>query len=96
MVRYKDSHWLILDESTSSLDSKNEQGIYNNLKRDGITSLIITHRLSTIENADRIYVLDKGKIVGAGTHETLLKTCQQYYELYSAQATNRKGDIYEI
>lgn len=87
---------LILDESTSSLDSKNEQGIYNNLKRDGITSLIITHRLSTIENADRIYVLDKGKIVGAGTHKTLLKTCQQYYELYSAQATNRKGDIYEI
>lgn len=73
---------LILDESTSSLDSKNEQGIYNNLKRDGITSLIITHRLSTIENADRIYVLDKSSFERKSWDENGLFDYRSYSDLF--------------
>tara|TARA_Y100000991_G_scaffold39785_1_gene27823 strand:+ start:764 stop:2548 length:1785 start_codon:yes stop_codon:yes gene_type:complete len=80
-------HLLILDEATSSVDSSAEELIQKATKviTKNRTSLIIAHRLSTIKNADRILVLDKGKIVEEGNHNSLLKEKGQYYELYQHQ-----------
>ena len=80
-------HLLILDEATSSVDSSAEELIQKATKviTKNRTSLIIAHRLSTIKNADRILVLDKGKIVEEGNHKSLLKEKGQYYELYQHQ-----------
>lgn len=78
---------LILDEATSSIDTHTEilvqKGIEALLK--GRTSFIIAHRLSTIQKADRIFVIDRGKIMEQGNHEELLKKQGLYYSLYQAQ-----------
>ena len=78
---------LIFDEATSSLDSKSEQTILKSINdlAKNTTSLIIAHRLSTIVNADKIIVLDKGKIVEQGTHIELLDKSGAYFELWQAQ-----------
>ncbi|AJY76273.1 ABC transporter ATP-binding protein [Paenibacillus beijingensis] len=79
----KNAPILIFDEATSSLDTKTEelvQDALNKLIKDR-TTLIITHRLSTIQNADRIYVMDKGAIVENGTHEELLSKNSKYKSL---------------
>lgn len=76
---------LILDETFSSLDAETEYMIYSNIRwyrADKIT-IIVTHRLSSITNADRIYVIDNGEIVEAGTHEELINNKSLYYELYN-------------
>ena len=81
----KDSPILVLDEATSALDTESEQNIQealNNLMI-GRTTFIITHRLSTIEKADIILVLDKGRIVESGTHNQLLAESQIYSQLQS-------------
>ncbi len=78
---------LVLDEATSSIDTHTEilvqQGIEELLK--GRTSFVIAHRLSTIKKADKIFVVDKGKICEAGNHEELMERKGAYYELYQAQ-----------
>lgn len=78
---------LILDEATSSIDTKTEllvqEGIASLLK--GRTSFVIAHRLSTIKKADRIFVINSGKIVEEGNHEQLLRNRGAYYKLYMAQ-----------
>lgn len=82
-----DPHILILDEATSSVDTRTEKNIQNamvNLMKNR-TSLIIAHRLSTIRDADKIVVLDSGKIVEQGTHDELLKRKGHYYTLYMTQ-----------
>jgi len=78
---------LILDEATSSLDSNSEQLIQESLKRLLIdkTAIIIAHRLSTVQNADRIITLDNGRIVAEGTHTELLDRSPLYRELASKQ-----------
>lgn len=78
---------LIMDEATSSLDAAMEQHIHESMQRamEGRTSLIIAHRLSTVRNADRIIVLEKGEIVEEGDHDTLLKLEGVYANLYSLQ-----------
>jgi len=78
---------LVFDEATSSLDSKSEQMILkaiNEIAKNN-TSLIIAHRLSTVVNADKIIVLDKGQIVEQGHHDELLDKKKFYYELWMAQ-----------
>jgi len=79
---------LILDEATSNLDSITERAIEKTIDEysQGITTFIIAHRLSTIKRCDRIYLLDKGRITEAGTHEELLKLKGQYHNLVSTQS----------
>lgn len=83
----KNPEVLLLDEATSNLDSESEKYIQEALTTflKGRTSIIIAHRLSTIMNADRILVLDRGKIIEQGSHEQLLKQQGVYYQLYQHQ-----------
>lgn len=78
---------LILDEATSQLDSESEQFIQQALDQlmKGRTVVAIAHRLSTITKADKIIVLQQGRIIGLGRHEELLETCDLYKRLYSIQ-----------
>ena len=85
----KDAPVLILDEATSALDTKSERRIQDalrNLMQDR-TTLVIAHRLSTVEGADRIIVLDAGRIVESGTHAELLERNGHYASLYRMQFT---------
>ena len=78
---------ILFDEATSALDNETQEHIQNainNLQKDK-TILIIAHRLSTVINADRIMVVDGGKIVGEGTHKELLKSNKLYKELYTTE-----------
>ena len=89
-VFLKNPKLLILDEATSALDSESEtqvQDALDNLMKRR-TTIIIAHRLSTIVNADKIIVMDKGKIVEIGTHEQLLQLNGRYKELYDMQFRN--------
>ena len=83
----KDAPVLILDEATSALDTVSERRIQEalNLLMKNRTTLVIAHRLSTVEKADRIIVLDAGKIVESGTHQELLDNDGQYAALYNMQ-----------
>ena len=83
----KDAPILILDEATSNLDRKIENKIVNSVEKisKNKTLLIIAHRLSTIRDADKILVLDKGRIKDKGIHSELLKTSKTYQELYKRE-----------
>ncbi|MCG8570635.1 MAG: ABC transporter ATP-binding protein/permease [Spirochaetes bacterium] len=77
----------VLDEATSSVDTETEKIIQDAISKvlKGRTSFIIAHRLSTIRNADRIIVIDQGKILEEGTHHQLMALKKHYYELYTNQ-----------
>ena len=77
---------LLLDEATSHLDAITERRVDQNLSRLSCTRIVIAHRLSTIVNADLIVVLDGGKIVERGTHNTLLLQNGLYAELVNSQS----------
>ena len=82
-----DSPVYIFDEATSNIDVESENDILAEIHRlaKSRTVLMISHRLANITGADEIYVMDKGNIVGHGTHEKLLETCLAYSELWNAQ-----------
>ncbi|KVD03679.1 lipid A export permease/ATP-binding protein MsbA [Burkholderia ubonensis] len=84
---YKDAPILILDEATSALDSESERHVQAALERlmEGRTTLVIAHRLSTIERADRILVLEAGKIAEEGSHDELLRHGGLYAHLHRIQ-----------
>jgi len=84
---YKDPDYFFLDEATNSLDANNEKQISENLVNIlvGKTAIVIAHRLSTIRNADKIIVLDKGKVVEQGSHEELVRRNGMYCRLISNQ-----------
>jgi len=81
---------LILDEATSNLDSESEQMIQQSLKTllKNRTSFVIAHRLSTIQQADLIIVLDEGRIVEQGSHQSLLESNGMYREMIQRQTTS--------
>ncbi len=83
----KDPEILIFDEATSSLDSENEKYVMEAINdvSKGKTTIIIAHRLSTVRNADKIIVMDKGTIAGVGTHEELMQTSPIYQNLVAHQ-----------
>jgi len=78
---------LILDEATSNVDTDTERKILKAMEKltKGKTCFVIAHRLSTVENADNILVVDGGKIIEEGTHENLLKKEGLYYKIYRSQ-----------
>ena len=86
----RDAPILLLDEATSSLDTQSERLVQDALKRlmAGRTTLVIAHRLSTVIDADRIYVLDGGQVVEQGTHAELLARNGLYAELSRMQLTD--------
>lgn len=83
----KDAPLLILDEATSALDNEAERQVQASLERlmKNRTTLVIAHRLSTVQNADEILVLDEGRIVERGSHDVLLQQQGLYYALYQMQ-----------
>jgi subfamily B ATP-binding cassette protein MsbA len=89
----KDAPILILDEATSALDNESERYIQAAMEQvmKGRTTFVIAHRLSTIEHADRIVVLDRGKIVEQGTHKFLLERNGAYAKLHAAQFHDEIG-----
>ena len=78
---------LILDEATSSIDTRTEKIVQDGMDRlmKGRTVFVIAHRLSTIRNSDVIMVLDHGRIVERGNHESLLAKKGMYYQLYTGK-----------
>lgn len=91
----KDPAILILDDSLSAVDTITEKQILSNLKiiRQDKTNLIISHRISTIEDADEIIVIDNGHICEHGTHKELLKQKGEYYEIYIEQSNDGKRGL---
>ena len=87
ILRAKDL--LILDDSTSALDYLTDKEVRKNLKRKKITTLIISQRCSSIKDADRIYIIEHGEIVGVGTHKQLLKNNEVYKEIYASQTRSK-------
>ncbi|MBB1556743.1 ATP-binding cassette domain-containing protein, partial [Candidatus Saccharibacteria bacterium] len=80
----KKTEVILFDEATSALDNETQEQIQQaigNLQGE-YTILIVAHRLSTVIDSDRIFVVDKGKIVADGTHQELLRSCQFYHDLY--------------
>lgn len=85
---------LILDDSASALDFATDAKLRKSLKQLGYrpTTFIVSQRTSSIQHADMILVLDDGKIVGKGTHDELLKTCEVYNEIYMSQFKDKKAE----
>ncbi|MBQ8395497.1 MAG: ATP-binding cassette domain-containing protein, partial [Oscillospiraceae bacterium] len=83
----KDASILILDDSVSAVDVKTEKAILSNLRdvRKGKTTILIAHRITTIENMDKIIFIDDGKVVAVGAHNELYENCPEYRTMVELQ-----------
>lgn len=90
----KDAPILILDDSVSAVDTKTEKTILSNLRetRQGRTTILIAHRISTIEQMDKIIFIDEGKVVAVGTHEELYQNCGEYRKMVDLQKLEEEGE----
>lgn len=90
----KDPRILILDDSTSAVDTKTDALIQRAFNKEipDITKIIIAQRVSSIQSADKIIVMDDGRINAMGTHDELLKSCEIYQEVYKSQVKGEKND----
>jgi ATP-binding cassette subfamily B multidrug efflux pump len=86
---------LILDDSTSAVDTRTDERIRHAIKEQipDVTKIIIAQRVASVKDADRIIVLDDGRLIGMGTHQQLLKTCDIYREVYESQ---NKGGVMHV
>ncbi len=90
----KDAPILILDDSVSAVDTKTEKTILDNLRkvRAGKTTMLIAHRISTIEGMDKILFIDRGRLLAQGTHAQLLESCPQYATMVKLQQLEEEGE----
>lgn len=91
----RDAPILILDDSVSAVDTKTEKTILENLRetRRGKTTLLIAHRITTIEKMDKILFIDDGKLAAVGSHEELLSTCPAYRKMVELQKLEEEGGV---
>lgn len=89
----KDAPVLILDDSVSAVDTRTERNILSALRetRKGKTTILIAHRISTIEQMDRLLFLEDGRLIAVGTHEELYESCPAYHRLVELQKLEEKG-----
>jgi ABC-type multidrug transport system fused ATPase/permease subunit len=94
----KNAPLLFLDEATSSLDSVSEEKVQCAIERlmRGRTTFVIAHRLSTLRNADRILVLDQGRMAGLGAHHELIDECETYRTLWASQKAGLIRPVREL
>jgi len=97
----KDANILILDDAVSAVDLRTEKAILENLRRirKGKTTILIAHRISTVEGMDKIIFLDDGRVTAVGTHKELLETCPDYrtmVELQQVQGAMKETDSPEV
>jgi len=90
---YRSAPLLIMDEPTAALDARAEHALFSSIPRQAEqrSVLLITHRLASVRHADRIYVLNAGRVVEQGTHAELMARAGQYAELYTLQASQYEG-----
>ena len=83
---------MIFDDSTSALDLTTESRFYQALGKynPGSTRIIVAQRISSVANADRIFILDHGRIAAEGTHRDLLENCEIYQDIYRSQIGDEK------
>ena len=89
----KDAPILILDDSVSAVDTKTEKAILDNLRatRQGKTTILIAHRISTIEQMDKVLFIDGGRLAGFGTHDKLYETNAEYHKMVDLQRLEEEG-----
>ena len=90
----KNAPFLIHDDSVSAVDVKTEKAILENLAsmRGGKTTILIAHRISTIEDMDKIIFIDSGRVVAVGRHEELLAGCEEYKNMVDLQKLDEAVD----
>jgi ATP-binding cassette subfamily B protein len=90
---FSDSSLLVLDEPTAALDPRGEHELFESVRAlaKGRTVVLISHRFSTVKSADRIYVIDEGRIAASGTHDELMAAQGLYAELFTLQASAYLG-----
>ena len=90
----KDANILILDDSVSAVDTETERVIISNLRknRQGKTTILIAHRISTVEKMDKIVFIDDGRVIATGSHEELLATCSEYAKMVELQTLEEEKE----